>query len=320
MMNSNELDPLLCPVCKSASKQIRVELAQDIRQMLGEHYKDLDGVKDLEISDYELRVCCHCSLEFAWPMLPGSNSFYEWVCRQPAYYPPYRWEYKEVQKLILNTKLDRPFRILDVGCGSGRFLKYQKESFGDKVECVGIDLTPGAISQADQELIRFVVGDHREFSKEELGEFDLVTSFHCLEHVDDPLSFVEGMIRHASSGSPIAVSTPLSPMSFEFEWKAIMNLPPHHMTRWSREAYEVMAKRLGRTAEFLSEPAASCLGRTSNSVNRAIWGMYPPDSSFARYCSLLRYPVMTMRHLRHQMSRKVLNGRPCGEDMLVILY
>ncbi len=310
----------LCPICTCPGKAIRSDTGRHIRDELKIHFATNTGVDDFEIPDYQLLRCPECSLEYAWPMVAGNAGFYEWVCRQPGYYPPNRWEWLEFESYIAAIIASgRKARILDVGCGSGRFLLHYKAKFGDGVECVGIDITPAALSQAEKKDLRFILGDHRQIAPQSLGAFDLVTSFHCLEHVEEPLQFVEAMTRFAGENGRVAVSTPLSPMSFEFEWPAIMNRPPHHMTRWNENAYHALATRLGRVAECFSEPAVSVWGRTSNSTNRALGKSPDSSSKLGRYANLLLHPVTTLRHFRYQSARPPLGGRARGEDILVIL-
>ncbi|RYD33477.1 MAG: class I SAM-dependent methyltransferase [Verrucomicrobiaceae bacterium] len=319
MSGSRTETPIPCPVCETVARLIREEPAESLREDLAGHFGTRVGLDRVEISSYQLLKCPECTLEFANPMKPGSSSFYEWVCRQPGYYPPDRWEYAQFDEMVREvTAGGRPFRVLDVGCGSGRFLKRMKESFGEKVECTGVDITPGALSQAGDCGIQFILGDHRELDPKSLEPFDLVTSFHCLEHVEDPRGFVSAMTQFARPDGKISVSTPLSPMSFEFEWDAIMNRPPHHMSRWNEKAYRSLGNRLGLSTEFHSERAASVLGRTSNSTVKAVAGYNRSLSKTARYGILLANPLRALRHLRYQMSRPTLNGRPRGEDILVI--
>ena len=77
------------------------------------------------------------------------------------------------------------------------------------------------------------------------GEFPVVTSFHCLEHVSQPVEFVRELLRATARGGSLFLSTPYSPMSFETEWFDVMNHPPHHMTRWNLAAYRKLAEILG---------------------------------------------------------------------------
>ncbi len=311
--------PSACPVCETPAAVFRQEAAHDLKRDLAKHFNTEEGLEQVEIDTYSLNRCPNCTLEFAHPMKPGSPSFYEWVTRQPNYYPPDRWEYSQfdghVESVIARNG---KFRVLDVGCGSGKFLKRLKAKFGTAIDCVGIDITPGALSQAGDCGIQFILGDHREVDPSSLPLFDLVTSFHCLEHVEDPYGFVGGMVRYARRDGKVAVSTPLSPMSFEFEWDAVMNRPPHHMSRWNERAYAALAERLGMAAEFASEMPAGPFGRAANSVVKSLAGYDTRLGKARRYLLMLSHPLRTLRHLRYQFGRPVLNGKPRGEDILVI--
>lgn len=309
-----------CPLCESASASIARFSTDFIRGELSSHFKTEEGLAAVEIEDYTMHRCPRCEFEFAEPMAPGSSSFYEWVCRQPAYYPAERWEYLEHDSWIEEV-IGRKgqCRVMDVGCGSGRFLRRLKLKYGEKIHCVGVDITEGALSQADEGKIEFLLGDHRTLDHTKLEAFDLVTSFHCLEHVEDPLGFVSGMKKFTAEDGRIAVSTPLSPMSFEHGWVAIMNCPPHHMSRWTPKAYLILSQKLGMNLQLRSEMPAGPLGRTSNSVNRAIHGTGQPESQMGRYATLVAHPLTSVSHLIHQLNRPKLNGRTQGEDILAIL-
>jgi SAM-dependent methyltransferase len=77
------------------------------------------------------------------------------------------------------------------------------------------------------------------------AEFPVVTAFHCLEHVKDPVNFVRELLRVTAPVGKLFLSTPYSPMSFEMEWFDILNHPPHHMTRWTVAAYRRLADEAG---------------------------------------------------------------------------
>jgi SAM-dependent methyltransferase len=77
------------------------------------------------------------------------------------------------------------------------------------------------------------------------GEFPVVTSFHCLEHVSQPVEFVRELLRATAPGGKLFLSTPYSPMSFESDWFDVLNHPPHHMARWNLAAYRKLAEILG---------------------------------------------------------------------------
>jgi len=75
--------------------------------------------------------------------------------------------------------------------------------------------------------------------------YHVVTAFHCLEHVADPVHFIRELRQMMTPDGKLYVSTPASPMSFEREWFDVMNHPPHHMTRWNLRSYQKLAEILG---------------------------------------------------------------------------
>ena len=89
-------------------------------------------------------------------------------------------------------------------------------------------------------------------------KFDVVTSFHCLEHVDHPVEFVRSLAALTRPGGRIFLSTPYSPMSFEAHWFDVMNHPPHHLTRWNLAAYRQLSALLGLPMRYFT-PSFSAL-------------------------------------------------------------
>jgi SAM-dependent methyltransferase len=143
------------------------------------------------------------------------------------------------------------------------------------------------------------------------GGFSAVTSFHCLEHVDQPVVFVRSLIGATASGGRVFISTPLSPMSFEGDWFDIMNHPPHHMTRWNLAAYERLAEILGVKMRWLVPPS-SALRRTLNAFRLAQYGPERPVTKMTLSKDLLLHLPMVAR--LHQKQRR---RRP-GADVILI--
>jgi uridylate kinase len=96
-----------------------------------------------------------------------------------------------VGKLLLNTvsgyraamiKLNlNPTTVLDVGCGTGNFVKYLRKL---GVDAYGVDVSEKAIELADPEVRPFLrVANSTKLPYED-GQFDVVTTFDVLEHVN----------------------------------------------------------------------------------------------------------------------------------------
>jgi SAM-dependent methyltransferase len=93
--------------------------------------------------------------------------------------------------------------LLDVGCGSGRFLRSLRFA-GFRGYCVGVDpflrgdrVLPGGIR-----LIQGEIGDVH-------GRFDIITIVHVLEHSNDPVNMLRLARERLRDGGTIVVTIPL---------------------------------------------------------------------------------------------------------------
>ncbi len=95
-------------------------------------------------------------------------------------------------------------RLLDVGCGSGKFLR-QMGAVGWTL--AGIEVDAEAAAKAREVTPDVFVGDPAEapFAR---GSFDLITAFHVIEHLPDPLGALRNMVRWLAPGGLIIVEVP----------------------------------------------------------------------------------------------------------------
>jgi 2-polyprenyl-3-methyl-5-hydroxy-6-metoxy-1,4-benzoquinol methylase len=134
--------------------------------------------------------CLNCECEFSDNRDSDLSKFYKLVTDQPGYYPGKRWEYG-----IVNSKIDPASsiskkKLLDVGCDSGLYLESLLNQ--ENIELVGIDTCTKSIAMCHQKGINaFSSLLNEQFIASNIGTFDYVTSFHCLEHVSDPLFYTK---------------------------------------------------------------------------------------------------------------------------------
>jgi SAM-dependent methyltransferase len=212
-----------------------------------EQYFHAPPPPEIVAADYSLWRCAETGLEFCEPPVPGNEALYRWISSFASYYPGFRWEYGEVARLLRAQNHSAPnFKVLDVGCGKGDFLRAL--DFIPAEKKFALDLNEPAIRACRELGFKACCGTVETaiasgFLKP--GEFPVVTSFHCLEHVSEPVKFVRELLRATAPGGKLFLSTPYSPMSFEGEWFDVLNHPPHHMARWNLAAYRKLAEILG---------------------------------------------------------------------------
>jgi hypothetical protein len=64
-----------------------------------------------------------------------------------------------------------------------------------------------------------------------------------IEHVPDPMTFVESGLATLKIGGTMIIATPNDNSFLRYVTNGILNMPPHHITRWSDETFKWLAKR-----------------------------------------------------------------------------
>lgn len=105
-------------------------------------------------------------------------------------------------------------KILDVGCGYGRF-SYFLASLGYDV--CGIDISKEAVGFAESEKIHKncsfkVVKDISKLK----GTYDIIISTEVLEHVEDPCKFLRGLNKLMKEDALLILTTPNGYSLFQF--------------------------------------------------------------------------------------------------------
>eukprot|EP00435_Cladocopium_sp_Y103_P077042 s1_g781.t1 len=97
-------------------------------------------------------------------------------------------------------------RYLDVGCATGIFLEVAQDQGFD---VTGIELSEEAsLLASDAVKNKIVVADVNNHVREAAVQYDLVTAYDIIEHVQDPREFVRDLKGALAPGGVLALATP----------------------------------------------------------------------------------------------------------------
>lgn len=143
---------------------------------------------------------------------------------------------------------DRPGRLLEVGCGSGRSLQAMRD-LGWQVE--GVDFDPAAVDNARTRGLDVRLGD-LEAQRYPDDRFDAVAMIHLLEHVHDPGGLLRECRRILKPAGRLVAVTPngesLGHGLFRDRWLGLD--PPRHLQIFNERSLQKIAVGVGfRTVE-----------------------------------------------------------------------
>jgi 2-polyprenyl-3-methyl-5-hydroxy-6-metoxy-1,4-benzoquinol methylase len=134
-------------------------------------------------------------------------------------------------------------RLLDVGCGSGRFLQLALHR-GWKAQ--GVEISLPAVQVALSLGLPVFHGTLEDFlEKNAAPDCDAVVAFEVLEHVVDPLGFLTMLGKAASPGGVVAISVPNARDPFIFLDPRPEAQPPVHLQFFTRKALRTALARVG---------------------------------------------------------------------------
>lgn len=160
----------------------------------------------------EIRSCSNCGLKAVARVDFDLNSMYD----ESAYfegksefgYDNYdttgieHWNESLFAVLMLGEDLGE-HRVLDVGCATGNFLD-QCKNFN--LNTCGIELSTWARQKCVSKGHHMVAGNLADLNPEE--KFELITSFHVLEHLESPKKFLETIAARTTTGSRFFATFP----------------------------------------------------------------------------------------------------------------
>lgn len=134
-------------------------------------------------------------------------------------------------------------RLLDVGCGSGKFMALAREHGW---HCVGTEMDPVSIARARANGFEVHAGSVESLA-DTSQQFDVITLSHVIEHVHDPLSTLTAARKLLSEGGYLWIETPnVAATGHRLNGRVWLGLhPPFHLVIFSHIALKALLSKAG---------------------------------------------------------------------------
>ena len=206
---------------------------------------------------FALNQCDNCSLVTTYPM-PSEKMLQQYYDRDywqsgqlknsPSIETLYRLRMAPIVSAI-RKYTTHDSKILDWGCGDGSFIRLLR-NFG--LHCFGIDTYKRDLNDPQISSTTIEKADFPD------GYFDIITCFHVLEHLADPLTSVKHALVLLKTGGLIITEVPnldsLGFRTFKRRWQPL-EIPTHlnHFTPATlRKVFEAAGKIQIVKTEFFS--------------------------------------------------------------------
>jgi SAM-dependent methyltransferase len=264
--------------------------------------------------------CERCGFGFAWPHVAGDADFYNLVTGGTSDYPQHRWEFgRTVAELARLSGGRGKVRVLESGAGDGAFLAQARDTLGDRLAAIGVEVDRGSVARIRERCFEAVEGTLSDVAADatKRGRFDAICLFQTLEHLDRPYEVRAAILSLLAPRGHVFLSVPNPAAIAEQErHTGFFDMPPNHVGRWGRGAF--VAWTAGAPLAVVDEdfepadPADRAAARAREHVmadryRRASW-----TSLVHRLPSPVAIDLLTKRR-RGRLERAALRDGAVGE-------
>ncbi|HKK13419.1 MAG TPA: class I SAM-dependent methyltransferase, partial [Gammaproteobacteria bacterium] len=156
------------------------------------------------------------------------SGFQKLFARSGASYGAPMWKYRRRADWLMQTlELDAGMTVMDLGCHDGRLLSL----LPPELDRVGLDVDATVLARAGSAHpgIRFVRGDLD--AADNTGSAQVVTLFHVLEHLRDPVGTLRRLHETSPPGTRLVVEVPVLGAARDADINGFFSV--HHLTHFT---------------------------------------------------------------------------------------
>jgi 2-polyprenyl-3-methyl-5-hydroxy-6-metoxy-1,4-benzoquinol methylase len=220
---------MTCPLCGSQSPSLdqTLEVSKIVDEWMRQANIDVSG-EFHGILQIELLRCSNCTLQFFQPdSVAGSPALYERLGKLEWYYMQNKWEHDVAMEDLTECE-----NGIEVGCAFGDFVARVAKERGIQFE--GCEQNPHAVQTARRKGLSVHLEGLENLSSLRPSAYDAVCAFQVLEHVTRPGEFLSAACAILRPGGKLILGLPNAKSFLKHQFN-FLDLPPHHMSRWTDE-------------------------------------------------------------------------------------
>jgi len=194
--------------------------------------------------------CLNCSYNYAIPNIPGDTKFYNIVYPDRREYPAWKWDfqiaYDSIKEIIKQNEISN-LRLLEIGAGNGNFLKKVSLNLAGKQNLLATEFSSYGQNEINKNGIKCLSTDVRNIKSLEYEKnFNFICMFQVLEHMNE----IDKLFKHLSwllrNDGNLFITVPNDLHRIFFEKRGLIeDVPPVHIGRWSKKAFDFISKKHG---------------------------------------------------------------------------
>jgi 2-polyprenyl-3-methyl-5-hydroxy-6-metoxy-1,4-benzoquinol methylase len=235
-----------CPLCGSDHGRTLQTIRSDAICALLENTQSLGLAEEFgDCSQLELRHCANCDLRFFHPAVTGSERFYQQLQVLESYYQEEKPEFA-----FARSQLRPEHKVLEIGCGTGAFgASLRSASY------VGLEFSEQAALDARRRGLEVLRESIEEHAQKHAAQYDAVCALQVLEHVARPDQFLRAGFAALKPRGLMILSVPSVDSFASGLPDFLLDMPPHHVTRWSDRCLQKVADLFsGEVVSLWHEP------------------------------------------------------------------